>query len=425
MHCFVYFTDIEYNLNRGDIMNRHKLPEHFELKRVQAEHLDQFNELLRYVFQITEDDISSSGYENEKEIIMAKRPILKKAEVWGWFDKEDLISQVAVYPFQANIHGEIYDMGGITGVGTYPEYGNMGLVSALLLKALEEMRVSNQSIAYLYPYSIPFYRKKGWETISDHMTFELQDFQLPKIKEVEGYVSRVDIDDPDVFSLYDTFARLTHGAMLRDQLAWDEYWRWDNEKDMNIAVYYNNLDKPKGLCFYWISEEILNVKEMIFLNEDARKGLWNFISNHHSMITTVKGNNYSGEAMSFLLEDSDIVETIKPYYMARIVDVKEFLKIYPFPSNVPSFHFIVEDNLAKWNEGIFAVTHNSENEIIITDEPLGEAVKLNISTLTTMLMGYKSASYLQKIGKLECSKIAMKILKSNIILEKAYFSDYF
>lgn len=131
------------------------------------------------------------------------------------------------------------------------------------------------------------------------------------------------------------------------------------------------------------------------------------------------------EAMSFLLEDSDIVETIKPYYMARIVDVKEFLKIYPFPSNVPSFHFIVEDNLAKWNEGIFAVTHNSENEIIITDEPLGEAVKLNISTLTTMLMGYKSASYLQKIGKLECSKIAMKILKSNIILEKAYFSDYF
>ncbi|MDE8091386.1 GNAT family N-acetyltransferase, partial [Erysipelothrix rhusiopathiae] len=38
-------------------------------------------------------------------------------------------------------------MGGITGVGTYPEYANMGLVRELIQKALESMRENKQYIS--------------------------------------------------------------------------------------------------------------------------------------------------------------------------------------------------------------------------------------------------------------------------------------
>ena len=40
---------------------------------------------------------------------------------------------------------------------------------------------------------------------------------------------------------------------------------------------------------------------------------------------TGTGDNYSGEPMAYLFEDSEIEETIAPYIMARIVDVENFL----------------------------------------------------------------------------------------------------
>ncbi len=76
-------------------------------------------------------------------------------------------------------------MGGLTGVGTYPEYANMGLMNQLMRQALADMQKKKQSISYLFPYSFPYYRQRGWEIISDKMTFEIKDYQLPKEKKFQ------------------------------------------------------------------------------------------------------------------------------------------------------------------------------------------------------------------------------------------------
>ena len=62
---------------------------------------------------------------------------------------------------------------------------------------------------------------------------------------------------------------------------------------------------------------------------------------------------YSGETMAYLFDDSEITETISPYIMARIVDVREFLADYPYqvqPEEL-KLHFLVHDAMAPWNEG--------------------------------------------------------------------------
>jgi len=194
-----------------------------KLKEVGLEHLEQYNQLLRYVFQVTDRELQKIGWE-EKDIIRAKSPVLEQADVLGWFDGDKLVSQVAVYPFQVRIFNQTYDMGGLTGVGTFPEYSNQGLMHKLLYQALENMRKKKQLISFLYPYSIPYYRRKGWEIISDLITFEVNDYQLPKNKQVPGEIERVDVESEQVKKAYERFAHKTHGAMLRNELAWDEYW---------------------------------------------------------------------------------------------------------------------------------------------------------------------------------------------------------
>lgn len=406
-------------------MSHSKIKNQLKIKPVGLKYLDQYNELLRYVFQVTNRELVESGYE-DGEIVKAKRPILQKADVFGWFNTDDeLISQICIYPCQVNIHGRIFKMGGVTGVGTYPEYANMGLMSDLIKLALEKMRDKGQYISYLYPYSVPYYRRKGWEIMSDHLTFTIKDTQLPSQVDVPGYVERLDIDDKDVIETYDRFARTNHGSLIRGKLEWDEYWRWENEDERIAAVYYNERDEPMGYVMYWIADDIFYIKDMIYLNLEARKGLWNFIRAHFSMIDNVKGDIYKNEPIAFLLDDSQITETIEPYFMARIVDVAAFLVNFPFSGKGKPFHFIIADPVAEWNNGIFGVDCSVEGQVRITREPIGNPIETDIQTLTAMMMSYRTPSYLYKIERLKTDAKTLKILDSIIPNDQPYFSDYF
>ena len=51
--------------------------------------------------------------------------------------------------------------------------------------------------------------------MSDKLTFKIRDTQLPKTVEVPGIVERKEVDDPDVFTVYNQFSRENHGALQR------------------------------------------------------------------------------------------------------------------------------------------------------------------------------------------------------------------
>nr|WP_302598085.1 GNAT family N-acetyltransferase [uncultured Cellulosilyticum sp.] len=396
-----------------------------KMKKVGVEHLEQYNQLLRYVFQVTDQELQQIGWE-EKEMIRAKSPTLEKADVLGWFDREKLISQVAVYPMKVRIFNRTYEMGGLTGVGTYPEYANQGLMHKLLEQALKNMKKRHQTISYLFPYSIPYYRRKGWEIISDKITFEINDYQLPKNKQVSGEVERVSVESEVIKTAYHRFAMQTHGALLRDELAWNEYFLWDPD-DLMAAVYYNDKNEPDGYVLYSIREEVFHIKDMIFINEEARTGLWNFISAHFSMISKVIGNTYTDEPLAFLLEDADIKESISPYFMARIVDLEAFIAQYPFkPDTIKrEWTFTMDDPILACNQGTFILTISNEGkgQVVHTSGKTND--RIDIQTMTTMLLGYKRPDYLYKIGRLVCSMETLDMLEDAIEQQTPYFSDYF
>ncbi|VEU81243.1 GNAT family N-acetyltransferase [Haploplasma axanthum] len=400
---------------------RHSL----KMKKVTIEDLDQYNELLRYVFQVTNRDLTQTGWE-EAEIIKDKSPALEKANVIGWFDQDKLVSQIAVYDFNVRIYGKTFKMAGVTGVGTFPEYANKGLMQKLIYQSLVEMKEKDQTIAYLFPYSIPYYRKKGWELISNKISYEISDYQLPKYHKVSGDVVRVDPEGDEVKEAYLIFAMKTHGALLRDDIAWSEYFRWDRP-DIMAAVYYSEKEKLEGALIYYIDEEIFYIKEMHFLNEDARTALWNFVSAHFSMISKVKGDTYTDELLSFLLEDADIKESISPYFMGRIVDVVGFIKQYPFKADTHDRKWIfnLSDPLLEWNSGTFElfISKDGKGEINRVQKKVEDSI--DIGSLTTMLLGYKRPEYLKQIRRINASDETIDMLEDAIEQQAPYFSDYF
>ena len=50
------------------------------------------------------------------------------------------------------------------------------------------MREKGQYVTYLYPYSIPYYRRKGWEIISDKISYEIKKIISFQNRQVSGDV---------------------------------------------------------------------------------------------------------------------------------------------------------------------------------------------------------------------------------------------
>ena len=397
----------------------------FRMRELDHNDLEQFNALLQYAFQVTSYELFQTGWEQE-EIKYAKRPILEDAYVLGWFYKEKLASMIVVYSMQINIQDNIMAMGGITGVTTYPEYTGRGLIHSLMRYVIDYMHKKKLPISFLYPYSIPFYRKMGWEIVSDKLTFTVKDTQLPKAFPVRGMVERVSLDSEDFHNVYSYFAMQHHGALIRDKLAWDEYWRWEND-DMIVALYYNEEHKPLGYLVYYIANEIFHIKDMIFNNEEARTGLWNFVSAHFSMIDQVEGDTYTDEPLAFLLEDASIKEVISPYYMGRIVDFPAFISRYPFKPDITDreWKFTLTDPIMECNQGTFLleISRDGHGEVTRISEKCEDVI--SIQTMTTMLMGYKRPDYLAKIGRLQANGSVIDMLEDAIEQQVPYISDYF
>ena len=403
-------------MNRDDESN-------YTVRPLTIDDIDQYNALLRYAFQVTEQELSETGWKND-EIKRSKFPVLQRADVLGCFNGNDLVSQFAVYPLEMNIYNVKYPVGFVTSVCTYPEHTGHGIMKRLMIQSLTRMRENHRPFALLYPYSIPLYRRLGWEIISNKMTYIVKDTQIPRKIQEPGYVRRVEWNDRQFMDLHTKFAQKTHGCLYRNNLAWEEYWRWD-EDDTVVAVYYDQHATPMGYMVYLIKDDIMHIKEMIYINREAHEGLWEYIRAHDSMIDEVRGNSYFNEPIAFEMDDGDIREMIRPYIMGRIVDVEEFLHLYhcsPEEKGV-CFDLDIDDAFLPWNNRPFRVWFEGGN-CTLTDRDPDYELRMSIATLSTLLIGYKTAAKLARIGRITGSDEAIARLDHALLHEAPYISDY-
>lgn len=192
-----------------------------------------------------------------------------------------------------------------------------------------------------------------------------------------------------------------------------------------VAIYYDAAGKPSGYMVYLIKDDIMYVKEMIYLTREAQQGLWEYIHAHDSMIDEVRGSSYYSDPIAFELDDGDIRETIRPYIMGRIVDAEQFFPKYrcdPTAENV-TIAFEIEDHFLPWNNKTVTVLFH-RGECSLSAAAAKHHVKLSIATLTALMLGYKTATKLQRLGRIEGEERAVRLLDDVLLHEAPYISDY-
>lgn len=362
--------------------------------------------------------------------------VMKSEQIWGYFVQNQLAAKLMILKLNTWINGKSFEMGGIAAVATWPEYRRQGMVGQLLSHSLKVMKEAGQTLSFLAPFSFGFYRKYGWESYSEFVRYEIASNQLPKPEVAEGStLRRIEADAAILNPIYEAYAKQFNGMLVRNEGWWPK--RVFSRKPGIVTLYLNPAGEPEGYIIYQVKERILTVHEMVALTEDASRAIWRLISNHDSMIEKVVCQAPEGDSLPFMLADPRIKQEIVPYFMARIVDAEAFLKLYPFDTVADTseksepFYLQLHDGQVEWNNGIFRVVPgNGEGNDIIK---LGNAdsiegkdlISCDIQTLAALLMGYKRASFLLRIGRLQGDAAEIARLERFIPDRTTYLTDFF
>jgi predicted acetyltransferase len=102
---------------------------------------------------------------------------VKNHKILGIWDENILAAKLHIIPLSIYMQDVEWKMGGIAGVATYPEYRRNGYVKSLMIDSLKHMRNNHQIVSLLHPFDISFYRKYGWEILTEtkKITIEKRD----------------------------------------------------------------------------------------------------------------------------------------------------------------------------------------------------------------------------------------------------------
>lgn len=380
---------------------------------------DQSLALSQYAFQyvIPEDD-----KERRKEM-------MRQQEIWGEFEGDELISKTNLLDHQVFIGEKTFSMGGVAGVATWPEHRRKGSVGRLLKHSLSMMKERSQVISYLHPFDFHFYRRFGWELAFSNKKYSFEKKDLIQLPHSSGKVVRVNHKEKldELNRVYETYFTRYSGMLKRS-----EYW-WNNHvctKGIVTAVYYDQTGEPAGYILYKVSDRLLDVEEIVTINHEALRGLWNFICQHDSMVDKVKMVVPQDDQLPFLLHNPRVQQEIVAYFMARIVDVEAFLKQYPFKREQnESILLYVTDEVATWNNGTYTISKDSVQFEPMTEEGVkvtsSQGVFTDIQTLTALLLGYQTATFLYQSGKLTGDEQEVTKLDRMITAKPTCFYDFF
>ncbi|MDD9271162.1 enhanced intracellular survival protein Eis [Paenibacillus sp. GCM10023248] len=393
-----------------------------DIRTLQAQELPESLALSQFAFQY---ELSA---EEQAERISETDP----KQIWGYYVQDKLAAKLHLLDFHTWLNGQRYAMGGIAGVATWPEYRRGGMVKQLLIQALKVMRERGQTISFLHPFKFEFYRKFGWEAYVDYLKYEIPADKLPRFEAAAGSkVVRVEKDGELLNGIYAKYAVRYNGMLDRDGVWWNKYLK---AKQGTAAVYVNPQGEQTGYVIYQVKAFTATVHEMVFLDEEARRGLWKFIADHDSMITKVEIKAPIDDELAFLVPDPRFKQEKVTYFSARIVDVEAFLSQYAFEarSEAEPVYIRISDPYAEWNEGVYRLTFTGSGKAAqVAKLPAGElpaedhVLSCSIQTLSALFIGYKKAGFLSRIGQLQGSDERIRRLEAAIPERTTYLADFF
>lgn len=237
------------------------------------------------------------------------------------FDEGQIVGTAGAYTFDMTLPGmTTIPVAGVTAVGVLPTHRRQGILTAMMRRQLDDVRVRGEAIAVLTASESVIYGRYGYGIATSMATYEIErrHAALARRWEASGRVRMITHEEALRLlpPLYDQVRRRQPAALTRSQAKWEALLR-NPEKPMGAeggrfyVAYVSASGDTEGVAQYrvkpqWeggINTSVLVVREMITLTTEANAALWQFFFGVDLMQTVQAVNRPVDEPLRWMLSD--------------------------------------------------------------------------------------------------------------------------
>lgn len=310
-----------------------------------------------------------------------------------------LAAGLGIIPAGQWFGGASVPMGGITAVGVAPEFRGAGAGLALMRHALFELRERGLALSALYPATLGFYRRAGYERAATRTLYAIAPDAIG-IRDHELDLVAVAPDHPDIRALYTQRAQRAAGHLDRDEFLWGHLLRPANATPH--AYLATRGGQPEGYIIFRQTnrQEPLVVRDICAQTPAAARRLLTLLADHRTMAEKVVWSGAPNDGLAYLLPEHKHSVHGMLDLVLRVVDVAQALAARGYPPGLSGeLHFEVHDELLPWNHGRF-VLELAGGRGTVRSGGAGR-IRLHARALASLYSGYLTAPELRGLGALE------------------------
>jgi predicted acetyltransferase len=321
---------------------------------------------------------------------------------FGVFDEQGLQAKVAVNTYQVYLADRaVVPMGGLAGVASLPASRGKGYAGACIRYTLERMREAGQIVSMLFPFSIAYYQRFGWEWTGFCNTCSVPTRALQVSEETEYVRAAGPEDRPIIDGAYRAYARRLRGMIERTEKLWNRNLN-DTDQHFTYTYLYERDGQVEGyLSFRSINREQTYLHDFLPLTRRAYLGLLGLLHRHEMQVDKFAWDVPHGDRLWYLVCPDEIETKISARTMSRLVDAPAALRAWqPDGGASGSVVLRIHDSAAPWNAGTWKVEFEGGQ---VEVGPTGESaqVEMDIRALSQIYFGAPSTAEVRAVGGME------------------------
>lgn len=295
-------------------------------------------------------------------------------DIFGTFidNGKTLISQIEC-GYKSSFYGEKPLLcAAVGGVASKPEYRRLGGVRATFNKVFEAALNKGCAVSILYPFSIEYYRKFGYETIFKYINARCSFKAFEKIERFTDVTIATKDKKDEITEVYRKNAQKSNMMFERSDGEGFCLTPYNSCK----YTYFINDDEGSGYIFFSANrtERTIKVDEILFSDKKALLKLLGFLRSYDGNYDTVIFEKLpvNTPVLNMLSDENRLISRNLLYGgSARILDIKAVLEANKYPLSYGKFAVKITDKEIESNNGVY-FTEYENGKCKVTKKDSGE-----------------------------------------------------
>jgi predicted acetyltransferase len=317
-----------------------------------------------------------------------------------------IVAGLGAFPMGHWFGGQRVAAAGVTAVGVAPDARGSGVGTWMLRESLQELRAARIALASLYPATLAYYRRAGYERAGYRIGYELP-LALIQVHDHSADLQPFEPDEPQVRQLYEQRARRTAGNLDRPEWLWPARLAPKDKTTFRFLVRCNG--RSEGYVVFTVGGRFdpLAIIDSVVLTPAAGHRILALLADYHSVLESATWSGGPLDPLVYLLRENLVggararIATKYSYdFMLRIVDAQLAIEARGYPGGLrAALEIELADETLPENAGRYTI-ELADGRAAVSRGGRGR-IKLGARELAAIYTGFMAPQELRAIGHVD------------------------